>query len=148
MAHKLEELPLFPKMMAFCDAVDTILARPEWRKDRRLHEQIGDANDSVSSNMHEGFEQPSDAAFAVYVYRSKASTAEVVARLKRGLRKRLVTGEDFEPIEAMADELCRMFGGFIKYLESSRFTDRGRHRVGNPPIRDSRMKDSRIKDSG
>ena len=81
MAHRLEELPLFPKMIAFCDAVDAILARPLWRRDRRLHEQISDANDSITSNMYEGWEQPSDAAFAIYVYRSKGSVAEVVGRL-------------------------------------------------------------------
>ena len=129
MAHRLEDLPLFPKMMAFCDAVDAILVRPAWRKDRRLREQIADANDSVSSNMYEGFEQPSDAAFAVYVFRSKGSAAEVMARLKRGVRKRLITVEEIASIEAMGDELGRVFGGFIKYLEASGFKDRGRHQA-------------------
>ena len=60
-------------MVAFCDAVDAILRRPEWRKDSDLREQIADANSSVTANMEEGFEQSSDAAFAVYVYRSMDS---------------------------------------------------------------------------
>ena len=141
MAHRLEDLPLFPKMIALCDAVDAILARPAWRKDRRLREQISDANDSITSNMYEGWEQPTDASFAIYVYRSKGSLAEVIARLKRGLRKRLVTQEELTPIEAMGEELGRIFGGFIKYLETSRFTDRGRHQARRDEragIRDSK----------
>ena len=156
MAHKLEELPLFPKMIAFCDAVDAILERPTWRRNRDLHDQIADANDSVTSNMYEGWEQPSDAAFAVYVYRSKASVAEVIGRLKRGLRRRLVSPEEIAVVEPMGEELGRMFGGFVKYLEASGFKDRGRYRpragtknagIKNARIEDSGIEDSRIRDS-
>lgn len=128
MADRLEDLRLYPKMLAFCDAVDAILRGPEWRRDSDLQKQIADANSSVTANMEEGFEQPTDAAFAVYVYRSKGSAEEVLGRLKRAVRRRIVRQADVDPIDTMGDELCRIFGGFIKYLEASGFTDRGRRK--------------------
>jgi hypothetical protein len=46
MANKLEDLPIYHKAVAFWSAVNAILESPRLRKDRRLHEQIADANDS------------------------------------------------------------------------------------------------------
>jgi four helix bundle protein len=51
--------------------------------DQRLRDQIRDASDSMLSNIAEGFEQPTDRAFARYLYISKGSTAELRTRLYR-----------------------------------------------------------------
>jgi four helix bundle protein len=113
--------------------MNAILDRPGLRRDRDLREQIEDANDSVDANMQEGFEQPTDAAFANFVFISKGSAAEVVARLQEAHRKGQIAAEDLAPIERMAEPLGKMMGGFIKYLCASGFTDRGRHTVAPRP---------------
>jgi hypothetical protein len=59
-AKTIEELPVFQKALAFCSAVSAIIDRPGFGKDRKLREQISDANDFIPANMREGFEQSTD----------------------------------------------------------------------------------------
>ena len=133
MAHTLEELPLYRKVLEFWYAVTEILKAPRLRNDRKLCEQIESANDSIDANMKEGFEQPTDAAFANFVFTSKGSTAEVIARMKEAHRKKHITDEQLAGIIALGEPLGKMMGGFIKYLAASGFTDRGRHSVAPTP---------------
>lgn len=77
MANKIEELPVFRRAMDFWSAVHAILNNSALRKDRDLWGQINDANDSVPSNMREGFEQGSDAGFIPYLFRAKGSLGEI-----------------------------------------------------------------------
>jgi four helix bundle protein len=137
MANRVEELPLYSKILEFWEATTAILERSTLRKNSHLYEQIDDANDSIDSNMREGFEQPSDAAFANFVFIAKGSAAEVVTRMERAHRKGHVTKEDVAHIQQLAEPLCKMMGGFIKYLSASGFTDRGRHGVAPRPRKPS-----------
>ena len=133
MAKRLEELPLYSRILEFWDAVSAVLRHSHLRRNRRLFDQIDSANDSIDSNMKEGFEQPTDAAFANFVYTAKGSLEEVVARMKQAEKKALVSHADLQRIEALAEPLGKMVGGFIKYLRTSGFTDRGRHGVAPTP---------------
>jgi four helix bundle protein len=135
MAHKLEELPIYDEVRKFWEAVHEILQTPALRRNRKLHEQIETANDSVDSNMKEGFEQPSDVAFSNFVFIAKASTEEVIARAKQARRKGLISDEQLARVEQLGVPLGKMMGGFIKYLAASGFTDRGRHSVAPTPPR-------------
>lgn len=140
MANKLEELPLHSKVLEFWEATSAILQRSTLRKNRRLYGQIEEANDSIESNLREGFEQPTDAAFAHFVFIAKGSAAEVEARMEEGHRKGHVTDPDLARIKALAEPLCKMMGGFIKYLSASGFTDRGRHGSAPRPRRPTARK--------
>ena len=127
MAHKLEELPVYGKAVAFWHAVNAILELPRLRKDRNLHDQISEANDSITSNMIEGFEQPTDRAFANFLTHAKGSLAEVLARLKQAHFKKYITEEQLNPPLKDGEELGKMLGGFIKYLRDTDWNDRGSH---------------------
>jgi four helix bundle protein len=133
MANRLEELPLYSKVLEFWDAVAAILRTSQVRTNRRLFDQIDSANDSIDSNMKEGFEQPTDAAFANFVNTAKGSLEEVVSRIRQAQKKGLVTDADLSRVEEFAIPLGKMMGGFIKYLRGSGFTDRGRHHVAPTP---------------
>ncbi len=133
MAKRLEELPLYSAVLEFWSAVSAILKNSQLRTNRRLFEQIDSANDSIDANMKEGFEQPSDAAFANLVYTAKGSLEEVVARTRQAVRKGLITDADLARVEELAEPLGKMMGGFIKYLRASGFTDRGRHGIRPSP---------------
>ena len=128
MANKLEDLPIYHKAVAFWSAVNAILESPRLRKDRRLHEQIADANDSITSNIVEGFEQTTDRAFANFLTHSKASLAEVLARLKQAHFKKCISEDQLNPQLASGEELGKMLGGFIKYLRRTDWDDRGSHK--------------------
>ena len=126
MAQKLEELPVYRKAQAFNAAVAAIIMRPAFGRNRKLREQIADANESILANMEEGFEHSTDAVLANYLYTSKGSIAEVVTRLKGARRRGWMTASECAECAEQADEIQRMLGGWIKYLKRCDFKDRGR----------------------
>jgi four helix bundle protein len=128
MAKRLEDLKVFSKATELSTAVNAILARFVLRRNSKAWNQISEANDSILSNMQEGFEQTSDDGFAKYLVYSKGSTAEVVARLRGVKDRKQIPAEEFERIAALGTELGKMLGGLIKYLRRSGFKDRGSHR--------------------
>ena len=129
MAQKLQDLPVYHKALAFSSAVIAILDNPGFGKDCNLRKQISDANDSILSNMAEGFEQSTDAALAKYLFTAKGSTAEVLTRLGAACRKRYITHAELVERTLIGEELGRMLGGWIKYLARTGWTDRGRHGI-------------------
>jgi four helix bundle protein len=127
MAHKIEELPIYSKVVEFWGAVNAILEKPGLRNDRHLHDQISRANSSIPSNMVEGFEQGTDRAFANFLAHSKGSLAEVLQRLKQAHFKNYITADELSGLSAAGEELGKMLGGFIKYLRRCAWRDRGSH---------------------
>ena len=77
--------------------------------------------------MEEGFEQGTDRAFAKYLSTSKGSVGELIGHLRRARRKGYITSAEVKDLVPQAEELGRMLGGFIKYLHSCDWKDRGRH---------------------
>ena len=136
MAQRLQELPVYLKAHKFSAAVAAIIARPAFGRNRKLREQIADANESILANMAEGFEQSSDAVLANYLYVSKGSIGEVIARLKGAERFGWVTPAECSECAALGTEIQRMLGGWIKYLKRSDFKDRGRFKDDQGFIRD------------
>jgi four helix bundle protein len=132
MAKRLEDLPIYQYAVMFCDATNAILLRRGRRRNRKLWNQIAEANDSILSNMKEGFEQSSDDAFANMVNYAKGSCAEVVSRTFQAHRRRYVTAEEYAERHDMGEQLQRMMGGFINYLRRSGFKDRGAYRSTHP----------------
>ena len=132
MAKRVEDLPIFQRATEFCDAVIAILDRPAFHRNRRARDQISEACDSITSNMREGFEQPTDDTFSRYLFISKGALGEVHSRLASGQRKRYITPNELTTHTAAGQILGKMLGGFIKYLAKSGFKDRGRYKAKNP----------------
>ena len=130
MAHNVEDLPVYQAAQKLACAVDAILERPGLRRNRLLHDQLSDANDSVTSNIAEGFDQPTDKAFSAFLFHSKASLREVRTRLGIAHRKRYITKAELDNCLTLAESVGKQLGGFIKYLAESDFTDRGRFKEG------------------
>ena len=84
-----------------------------------------DAVDSVAANIAEGFAQPTDRAFARYLFISKASNAEARTRLLLACGRGYITADEFASGSAISDEIARMITGLIKYLLKSDRRDRG-----------------------
>ena len=129
MAKKLEELPVFLKARDFSVAVTEIIERSASGTNRKLRDQIAEANESILSNMAEGYEQSTDAAVANYLYIAKGSVAEVVTRQKSAQRRGCLTADECAKQTAAGDEIGRMLGGWIKYLARCDWKDRGRHKA-------------------
>jgi four helix bundle protein len=136
MAQKLEEMDVFLKACDFSGVVTAIIARSAFAKNRKLKDQIAEANESILSNMAEGFEQSTDAALAKYLYIAKGSVAEVVTRLKSAHRRGWLTAEECTQCATAGDEIGRMLGGWIKHLARCDWKDRGRHKARISKTRD------------
>jgi four helix bundle protein len=108
MAQRVEDLKVWQRAHEFWVAVNAIINRSGFQRDRRLRDQVKGAADSILSNMAEGFEQPTDRGFAKYLYTSKASTAEVRARLLLASYRGYLTKEEFETRNELGDEVARM----------------------------------------
>jgi four helix bundle protein len=122
---KLEDLTAWQRAMQFWDAVNPILERPGLQRDARLRTQLSDALDSILSNISEGFEQPTDRAFAKYLYDAKASTAEVRTRLLIARERKFITPQEYQERDNLGDEVARIVNGLIKYLRRSDRRERG-----------------------
>ena len=148
MAKRIEDLPIHSKVEEFWSAINAILDIPAVRKDSDLHDQIARANESIGSNMVEGFEQGTDRAFAHYLKYSKGSIAEVLKRLRKAYYRRYIARQELDARLAQGEELKQMLGGFIKYLEESDWKDRGHHgtTLDRPTPARPAGDDSRIED--
>jgi four helix bundle protein len=94
--RNVQDLVAWQRANQFWEAVNPLLDRPGFRNDPRLRAQLGDALDSVLSNITEGFEQPTDRAFAKFLYNAKGSTAEARARLLIARKRRFITQEEHQ----------------------------------------------------
>ncbi len=128
MAQKVEDLDVYRKAMEFWEAVNAIAERSEVRRNFKLHDQIADANDSIPSNIAEGFEQSSDAGFIKYLYHAKGSVGEVRVRLREAALKKLITPAELTERLDLGDSLSRMIAKLIQYLAECDWKDRGRFR--------------------
>jgi four helix bundle protein len=136
MARTLDDLLIWHKAREFWEAVNALLDNPGFVRNRDLKDQVRDAIDSVISNIPEGFEQPTDRSFAQYLYRSKASAAEVRARLFIAYRRGHIGEAEHDKAAALATELAKMLAGFIKYLYACDRKDRGAG-LNLPPAHDN-----------
>jgi four helix bundle protein len=125
MAQRVEELKVWQRAREFCAAVNAIIDRAGFQRDRRLRDQLRDATDSVLSNIAEGFAQPTDRAFAKYLFTSKASAAEARARPWLACDRGYITAEEFTTCNELGDEVARLATGLIKYLIKSDRRDVG-----------------------
>jgi four helix bundle protein len=123
--ERVEDLKVWQRAMEFSRAITAIIDRPGFLADRRLREQLLDAADSVVSNIAEGFSQPTDRAFARYLYTAKASLAEARMRLRLASERNYIDPEEFTSQNALGDEVARMITGLIKYLLRSDRRGRG-----------------------
>jgi four helix bundle protein len=133
MALKLEDFDAYQRAIEFSRSVIALLERSAFGKERKLREQITEANDSISANLAEGFEQPTGRAFGNYVFHSKGSTAEVLARLRQAQERKCITLQELEFHLRLGDEVCRLLAGLARYLYKSDFKDRGRYKATHDP---------------
>jgi four helix bundle protein len=130
--ERVEDLKLWQRAMEFWRAINAFIDRPAFLTNRRLRDQLLDAADSVVSNISEGFEQPTDRAFANYLYTSKASAAEARIRLKLACERGHISQEEFSRCHAIGEEVARMATGLIKHLVKSNRRGRGLGRTPGP----------------
>ena len=124
-AKTVEDLHLYQRARELVVAVTAILERPAFQRELDLRDQIRRAADSVVSNIAEGFAQPTDRAFAGYLFHAKGSNAEVRARLRLACDRRCLTDAEVTECDRLADQVAAMTTGLVKHLVRSNRRNRG-----------------------
>jgi four helix bundle protein len=88
-------------------------------KDYGLKDQIQRASVSTMSNIAEGFERGGDREFIQFLSNSKGSCGEVKSQLYVALDQSYISNAGFGELYAKADEVSRLVGGFMTYLQQS-----------------------------
>ena len=88
-------------------------------KDYGLKDQIQRASVSTMSNIAEGFERGGDREFIQFLSNSKGSCGEVKSQLYVALDQSYISNAGFGELYAKADEISRLVGGFMTYLQQS-----------------------------
>jgi four helix bundle protein len=102
----------------------------QFAKDYGLKDQIQRASVSTMSNIAEGFERGGDREFIQFLSNSKGSCGEVKSHLYVALDQSYITTTNFGILYAQADEVSRLVGGFMAYLQQSQIGGhkyKGRH---------------------
>ena len=128
MVKKLRDLRIYAQAERYWTAVYKLCARPGFRRDRKLREQVESANDSVKANISEGFEQGTDAQFVKYLQYAKGSLAEVVSRLGDAQKKQYISASELQRFADESERILNSIGKLIQYLDECDWKDRGRHK--------------------
>ena len=91
----------------------------QFAKDYGLKDQIQRASVSTISNIAEGFERGGDREFVQFLSNSKGSCGEVKSQLYVALDQSYISPAGFGELYSKADEVSRLVGGFMAYLQHS-----------------------------
>jgi four helix bundle protein len=92
----------------------------EFKKDFGLRDQIQRAAVSTMANIAEGFERGGDAEFIQFLSHSKGSCGEIRSHLYVALDQSYITEASFNELYGKSEEVSRLIGGFMTYLQNSR----------------------------
>jgi len=124
-ARTLNELLVYRKALAACDAVSAILDSPTLRKDWELRSQLANASAAVAANIAEGFGQQTDRQFARYLFIARGSAHEVRSHIAVARGRQCLSDEETKVLCDKYEEIARMLTGLSKYLHASDRKQRG-----------------------
>jgi four helix bundle protein len=114
----LENLQVYQKAVAACDAISAITERSSFRRDYELRSQLRGASGGIPSHIGEGHGQKTDRHFAHFLYIARASAKELRAHLLVARGREHITDAECAALSETYDEIARMLTGLIRHLES------------------------------
>jgi four helix bundle protein len=97
-------------------AISALLRLNSFRNQRKLIEQLGDAADSVPSNIGEGFGRSNRELRKFLIY-ARASANEVRVHLTTAETRRCIRPTTFQDLDHRYVVIGRMLTKFIQYLD-------------------------------
>lgn len=116
---KIEEIEAWQKSRALVNEIYRISKNTGFSKDFALKNQIRKAAVSIASNIAEGFERSGNKEFITFLSIAKGSIGEVKTQLYIASDQGYIDEIEFKKIKIFLEELSRMIGGLMKYLNQS-----------------------------
>ena len=117
--HRFEDVEAWRKARELTSCVYRLTREGQFARDWGLKDQIRKSSVSIMSNIAEGFERRGDKEFSQFLAIAKGSAAEVKSQLYVARDAEFISQEAFESLACMAEDVIRMIGGFIGYLQRS-----------------------------
>ena len=117
--RRFEDLEIWQKARILCRIIHKFTQKEKFSGDYKLISQSKGSSGSVMDNIAEGFERGGNKEFIQFLYISKGSTGEIRSQLYRALDNEYITEEEFNEAYNIAEEIGKMEGSFIKYLQNS-----------------------------
>ena len=114
-----EEIDAWQKARLLSREIYKVSGTGSFSKEYELRSQIRRASGSVMDNIAEGFDRGGKGEFIQFLAIAKGSAAEVKSQLYRAFDNDLINKTQFESLFLMADDVGKMIGGLIEYLNKS-----------------------------
>jgi four helix bundle protein len=115
---RFEEIEAWQTARELAKNIYSITSDGKISKDFGLRDQLRRASVSVMSNIAEGFESKTQAAFIRYLGIAKASAGEVRSQLYIAHDVEYLTESQFSTLFQTAEKASRQLSRFISYLEA------------------------------
>lgn len=117
--ERFEDIKAWQLARELCKQINELTQYAAFSKDFKLVGQIKGSSGSVMDNIAEGFERGGNKEFVQFLSISKGSAGEVKSQLYRVLDNKYITPEEFDKTYKEADEISKMIGGLMTYLNKS-----------------------------
>jgi len=114
-----EDILVWQKSREFDKDVFKIIFSSKIKNDFTLKDQLLRSTGSIMDNIAEGFERGGKKEFIHFLTISKGSCAEVKSQLYRALDRNYISQIEFDKLSINSEEILKMLGGFIEYLNQS-----------------------------
>jgi four helix bundle protein len=115
------EILAWQKARELSKAIFELTCQGTFSRDFGLKDQINRATGSIMDNIAEGFNRGSKNEFVNFLSYSKGSTGETLSQLYRALDRKHITMDVFDLHKHTTEELLKMIGSFMVYLNSTEF---------------------------
>ncbi len=119
--QSLEEIEAWKKARELTQSIYKASSTGLFSKDFGLRDQMRRASVSVMSNIAEGFERNGKKEFAQFLAVAKGSLGEIRSQLYVAFDQNYIDQEMFTFLYAKTNEIARLIGGLMNYLNRSGF---------------------------
>ena len=122
--QRFEDLEVWQKARLFAKNIFDLSDNGLLAKDYALKDQMNRSSGSIMDNIAEGFERGRKAEFINFLTIAKGSCAETRPQFYRGFDRNYYSDQELKIHLELAEEIGRMIGGLINYLNKSELKGR------------------------
>ena len=122
--ERFEDLIAWQKARQFTHEIYELTCLDKFSREFSLVDQIRRSSGSVMDNIAEGFDRGGNKEFIHFLFIAKSSLSETKSQLYRAFDREYINEDILKEKLEKADELSKIIGGLISYLQKSNISGR------------------------